>query len=311
MGYSYNSAYVMTFDEEEPVFFTSDTHFSDERIIRLCGRPFSSASEMDSALVGLWNGIVPENGIVFHLGDFCSKEPSRWKELAGSLNGSIHLIMGNHDLRKMTPELESIFASVSDQRQIIIGKQRIYLNHYPFLCYGGAYRDIWQLFGHVHTGPGHTGLDDHRMMNLFPMQYDVGVDNNAYTPLSFSRLQEIMEERIKENAAKESLRLKEVLSRIDIGILPGKDVSEKWGSAFSAVKDGGIPAVSSRDEMYGFLCPHRKDRIITSTVHVSSSEGLIMRVQAHEVKGLRCFSVEVSDGLSSCGKFREDSNPNE
>ena len=311
MGYSYNSAYVMTFDEEDPVFFTSDTHFSDEKIIRLCGRPFSSADEMDSAIVSLWNSVVPENGTVFHLGDFCGKGPSRWKELAGSLNGNIHLILGNHDLRRMTPELEKIFASVSDQKLIIIGNQRIYLNHYPFLCYGGSYRDIWQLFGHVHTGPGHTGLDDHRMKDLFPMQYDVGVDNNAYTPLSFPRLREIMEERIRECSEKEILRIKDILSRIDIGILPGKDVPEKWESAFSAIKDGGVPAISSREEMYGFLCPHRKDRINTTTVHISSSDGFIMRVQEHEVKGLRCFSVEVSDGVSSIGKFREDSCPEE
>ncbi|EHG98682.1 hypothetical protein HMPREF9441_03444 [Paraprevotella clara YIT 11840] len=43
------------------------------------------------------------------------------------------------------------------QMYIEVDKQKIYLNHYPFLCYGGAYRNMWQLFGHVHTSKNNTG----------------------------------------------------------------------------------------------------------------------------------------------------------
>lgn len=37
------------------VFFTSDTHFGHEAIIRHCGRPFASVAEMDEALIARWN----------------------------------------------------------------------------------------------------------------------------------------------------------------------------------------------------------------------------------------------------------------
>lgn len=77
------------------------------------------------------------------------------------------------------------FVAVIPQMQIQIEKRSIYLNHYPFLCYGGSYRSeaVWQLFGHVHSGPTSSGLDCDRLCNLFPYQYDVGVDN--YTPISW------------------------------------------------------------------------------------------------------------------------------
>jgi calcineurin-like phosphoesterase family protein len=63
------------------------------------------------------------------------------------------------------------------------------LNHVPFLCYGGTYRDpkglVYQLFGHVHSGRNAKGEDIERLKYLFPTQYDVGVDNNDYTPISW------------------------------------------------------------------------------------------------------------------------------
>lgn len=36
-------------------FFTSDIHFSDERIMKLCDRPFSNVKEMDEYIVDKWN----------------------------------------------------------------------------------------------------------------------------------------------------------------------------------------------------------------------------------------------------------------
>jgi hypothetical protein len=53
-----------------------------------------------------------------------------------------------------------------------VGKQKIYLNHYPFLCFDGGYSDVWQLFGHVHTRLNNTGLDAGRLQYLYPTQYD-------------------------------------------------------------------------------------------------------------------------------------------
>ena len=81
--------------------------------------------------------------------------------------------------------------------------KKIILNHYPLLCYAGTYnREIptWQLFGHVHTSPyGYSGLDTPRMQMLFPYQYDVGVDNNDFRPVSYEEVKKIIEDKLKNN----------------------------------------------------------------------------------------------------------------
>ena len=53
------------------IFFTSDSHFGHENIIRFCKRPFNSVREMNEELIHRWNSKVRPNDIVFHLGDFC------------------------------------------------------------------------------------------------------------------------------------------------------------------------------------------------------------------------------------------------
>lgn len=53
-------------------------------------------------------------------------------------------------------------------------------------------------FGHVHGGPrNHTGLDHPRLQYLFPRQYDVGVDNNDYRPVSFAEVKSKIEEQVR------------------------------------------------------------------------------------------------------------------
>ena len=90
------------------------------------------------------------------------------------------------------------FEEIVMQKHIEISKQKIYLNHCPFLCYGGAYKDTWQLFGHVHTSKNNTGKDASRLNMLFPTQYDVGVDNNNFTPVSFGQVKAIIQKQVEQ-----------------------------------------------------------------------------------------------------------------
>lgn len=85
----------------EDVWFTSDTHFWHENIIRFCNRPFSSIQEMNEELIRRWNETVPEEGVVFHLGDFAFGGAKEWNEVMFRLNGKIYLILGNHDMKQM------------------------------------------------------------------------------------------------------------------------------------------------------------------------------------------------------------------
>ncbi|MBR5018268.1 MAG: metallophosphatase [Bacteroidales bacterium] len=158
----------------ENLFFTSDTHFFHEGIIKFCNRPFATVEEMNETLIQNWNETVPENGTV----------------------GKIFLILGNHDLKKAKQGFMKKFEHVSQQMSINVDGQKIILNHNPFLCYGGAYDGAWQLFGHVHSGPlSKRGKDLPRLSMLFPTQYDVGVDNNGFRPVSFNEVKAIIQKQ--------------------------------------------------------------------------------------------------------------------
>ena len=175
------------------IFLTSDTHWGHERIIEFCNRPFKDVEEMNYKLIDNWNKKVPVDGLVFHLGDFAWGGYPFWKNIRSQLNGRIILIKGNHDEKNMTPTAEQeLFDYVTFQMKVEIEGRKVYLNHVPFLCYGGTYRDpkglVYQLFGHVHSGPGAKGLDIDRLKMLFPTQYDVGVDNNNYEPVSWAEV---------------------------------------------------------------------------------------------------------------------------
>ena len=83
------------------------------------------------------------------------------------------------------------------QLRINYKKQDIILNHYPLLTYAGCYTNTWNLFGHVHTLKIPNGNPDTTRMNyLLPLQYDVGVDNNNYTPISFDEVYEIINKQL-------------------------------------------------------------------------------------------------------------------
>ena len=175
------------------VFFTSDTHFGHSNIIKYCNRSFNNVDEMDEALINNWNAKVPKDGIVYHLGDFAWGSINYWEKIREQLNGEIILIYGNHDEKYLNNKLMyKLFKEVTPQKKIWINKIPIYMNHYPFLCFGGSYKGLgatWQLFGHVHSNPrSEEGLDHKRLVNCFPTQYDVGVDNNNFTPVSFDEL---------------------------------------------------------------------------------------------------------------------------
>lgn len=190
------------FKDGSNVYFTSDTHFNHKHIIGFCHRPFKSIDDMNGALIRNWNSVVPKDGIVFHLGDFAWG--NNWKPILDQLNGTKYLILGNHDFKNIDKEAcNKYFEHVSQQMFINIEHRKVYLNHNPFLCYGGTYRSekdlVYQLFGHVHSGPYNTGLDLDRLKYLFPTQYDVGVDNNDFKPISWYDVDNIIKKQIQES----------------------------------------------------------------------------------------------------------------
>jgi len=192
------------YENGEKIFFVSDTHFGHSNIIKFCDRPFKDVEEMDYKLIENWNKKVPQDGLVFHLGDFAWGGYEFWKKIREQLNGDIILIKGNHDQKNMSSTAEQeLFRHVTWQMLIEIEGRKVLLNHFPFLCYAGVYREpsklVFQAYGHVHSGEGKKGQDLPRLIHTYPMQYDVGVDNNNYEPISWYELNEKIQKQLLKN----------------------------------------------------------------------------------------------------------------
>ena len=198
----FDSRHKLRFDSsKDKIFFIGDTHFSHKNIIKYCNRPFTSIEEHDKTLIERWNEIIPEDGIVFHLGDFAFASEGYIKSILEQLNGKKYLIFGNHDWKTMTKNIcVRYFEDVSQQMVIRIDNKVIYLNHFPFLCFSGSWKGLdasWQIFGHVHSGQNSdSGLDHQRLNILFPTQFDCGVDHNNFYPYSYEEIKEIIDEQM-------------------------------------------------------------------------------------------------------------------
>lgn len=186
--------FCLTDPNPDKLFFTSDTHFDHFNIAKYCHRPFASRSEMNQALVEKWNSVVPEDGIVIHCGDFMlpHKEDSRlYLKHASKLNGEIYLCRGNHDMIKTGINEFGIakFRAIVDMMIVSVEGIKILACHFPLL----AYPTDFHVFGHIHTLKDGTchGIDGDVATKLRPTQYDVGVDQNDYTPVSYWQLAEI------------------------------------------------------------------------------------------------------------------------
>ena len=187
--------------QKNNIFFTSDTHFGHANIIKYAMRPYENVDQMNEDLIKRWNSVVGPDDIVFHLGDFMFGNINRFWEYRSRLNGKIYLIHGNHDYKLMCEgNIEEGFEDICAQMNICVDGQKIYLSHFPFLTFDGIFKDkpSWQLFGHVHSNKNHlyTSPDMPRLNYLLPTQYDVGTDNNDYTPVSFAQVKEIIEKQI-------------------------------------------------------------------------------------------------------------------
>jgi len=185
--------------DKDKLFFASDTHFFHKNILKYCNRPFANVAEMNEALITNWNSVVPNDGVVFLLGDVSlGGNKKALDTLLHRLNGQIHLVVGNHERDALQNEnIKSRWATISDVAEIFIkddeityGEQHIVMCHYPMICWNGSHRGSWQLFGHVHGGLSNKGEIRHS-----PTQLDVGVDCHDYRPISYQKLKELITEQ--------------------------------------------------------------------------------------------------------------------
>lgn len=181
------------------VWWTSDTHFFHENIIKYCNRPFSDQHEMNDFMIERWNSRVNNGDVVIHVGDFLFGKKNDWNNILDRLNGDIVLVEGNHDRQNLKDaSIRSRFKEIHNLWEVRIGdSNRIFsVCHYPMLTWRGRwYGDI-----HVH-GHSHGGLEkqlvcptDGTVVSEECRRIDVGVDCShlfgapSYSPISHAEL---------------------------------------------------------------------------------------------------------------------------
>lgn len=132
---------------------------------------------MDHTLIRTFNRMVGKDDIVIHAGDFCwSNSPQVAKEkYISKLVGNHIFLRGSHD--------HWLPSSAKDCWRGTVNGQFIVACHYAMRTWERAHYGSWQVYGHSHGQLPPIGR-----------QYDVGVDCNDFTPVSFERLRSIMEE---------------------------------------------------------------------------------------------------------------------
>lgn len=210
--------FVTKIEDPSKVFFCSDTHGFHNNILKYCNRPFETVEEMNEALVKNWNSVIGPDDHVYHLGDFCFGNVEKWNWCLDPerLNGHIHLILGNHDVDRIfrPGTMYDRFDSIDLEHILIVEGWTVYLNHFPFSSFSNNFdHKVIQLFGHIHSGPDGIGNVMLNGNTLQWNQYDVGVDNNGYTPISWAQIKEKM--KLSENEERTRLEAIEKLKLFD------------------------------------------------------------------------------------------------
>ena len=151
------------------LYFTSDTHFADVRVLRIDRRPFANMPEHDAALIANWNAVVSPEDEVWHLGDFARGSTEEVEALLEKLNGTKHLIIGNNDPE--TTLAARGWSSIQHYKELRIDGQLFVLCHYPFRTWNQMGKKSINLHGHSHG-----------KLTPIPRQFDVGVDAQGLKP---------------------------------------------------------------------------------------------------------------------------------
>ena len=191
--------YTLNIEDPDKLFLTSDSHLGHFNICKYCHRPFQSRSEMDHTLIKNWNAVVPEDGIVVHCGDFMlphNEDIKEYNKYLNQLHGKVLLLRGNHDLASLDWVSDKLIA-VRDQAMIVVDGVKIFAQHYPCAAFNGDYH----VYGHIHTLADGTcyGIDGDVTKVMRKNTYDVGVDQNGYTPVSYWQLCDIFRKKMNND----------------------------------------------------------------------------------------------------------------
>ena len=151
-------------------------------------RDFDTPEEMTQKIADNFNSVIPEDGILFCLGDWSFAGEQNVTRFRNMLNvKELHMITGNHDHWIERGNYDHLFASRQKYLELSIGSSVFCLFHFPIASWNGIRKGWYQLHGHQHwTGENRFGNG---------RQMDVGVDGNNLFPYKLTDVIELLKDR--------------------------------------------------------------------------------------------------------------------
>jgi calcineurin-like phosphoesterase family protein len=197
-------------NKRRAIFFTADWHVGHEGSITFDKRPFTGLHHMHKVFVNNYNSMIGDGDVCYFLGDMglCTNETL--KSVMDQLNGTKVLVLGNHD-KGVNSMYNLGFDVVLTGAVMYIAGERVTLSHCPLKGvyredrrgmigsdgtenWHGEHRDThsklsftnegqFHLHGHIHSP--NRGKSE----KTLGRQYDVGVVNNKYRPVSINEIE--------------------------------------------------------------------------------------------------------------------------
>ena len=188
------------------IFFMADTHAFHKNMVygestwedkEVFCRRFNTAKEMTEVMAKNINDIVPEDGVIFFLGDWSFNGIDKIQKFREMIKcKTIIMIPGNHDNVIKKGQMHDLFQGVMDNFILDIDGVKIYMSHAPLpeieriKIYD--YENVIFIHGHLHGG---------KLSKMFKgVRIDVGMDTNNLKPITWDQLME------KAKAKRESLK---------------------------------------------------------------------------------------------------------
>jgi calcineurin-like phosphoesterase family protein len=174
------------------IWFTSDWHFNHNKDFIYAARGFEDVQDMNTTIVARHNLFVKPEDDVYVLGDLCMGEDLAVnKVLIESLNGNLHVILGNHDGNKrhtMYCDCKNIVEICGLAKTLKYRKYTFYLSHYPAMTANfdddkPLRQKVINLAGHTHDTSAISLIEQNNMLS-----YNVGVDAHDCYPVELDKI---------------------------------------------------------------------------------------------------------------------------
>jgi calcineurin-like phosphoesterase family protein len=142
---------------------------------------------MDRIIIDNINRLVEPEDELYILGYFSMHgsytKNMRYREQINC--NHVYLIIGNHDNKLLDHGKKSPFECEKDYCEIRYNNILFCLSHYPFMSWREENRGSIMCHGHIHS-PNYVNEIQYFMKNK--KRFDVGVDANAYKPVSIDSI---------------------------------------------------------------------------------------------------------------------------